>query len=303
MVEVRIGGEVFESQTKRRTKAKLQRQSCLACSRNWRGFTRSTSGELASINDLIQTAISTAMPLAKAHGGEVRYKDVGIVQEVSAQPAMLQQALLNILTAAVGHHPDQVICVDVEIGPESSTNPRRIPSTEILQRTKPCAWLENSLSSARGQLTIEIRPNHTAIAQLTLPAVPQSHVLVIDDNPDTLRLFQRYSSGTRYRITGIQDPTIVMPRAADIRPQIIVLDVMMPGVDGWELLGRLREHPQLRGTPVIVATILPQEELALALGAVAFVRKPISRKTFLSVLDAQLDKGNVPRPLRRLQQK
>ncbi len=262
----------------------------------------STSGELASINDLIQTAISTAMPLAKAHGGEVRYKDVGIVQEVSAQPAMLQQALLNILTAAVGHHPDQVICVDVEIGPESLTICVD-PIDPDLAEDEAMRMAGELVEFCRGQLTIEIRPNHTAIAQLTLPAVPQSHVLVIDDNPDTLRLFQRYSSGTRYRITGIQDPTIVMPRAADIRPQIIVLDVMMPGVDGWELLGRLREHPQLRGTPVIVATILPQEELALALGAVAFVRKPISRKTFLSVLDAQLDKGNVPRPLRRLQQK
>jgi len=65
-----------------------------------------------------------------------------------------------------------------------------------------------------------------------------------------------------------------------------LLDVMLPGVDGWELLGRLREHPQLKGLPVIVSTILPQESLAMALGAAAFLCKPVTQEAFLQTLNS-----------------
>jgi len=67
------------------------------------------------------------------------------------------------------------------------------------------------------------------------------------------------------------------------------LDVMLPGIDGWELLGQLREHPQTSCIPVVVCTILPQEPLALALGAAAFLRKPVSREALLSALDRTAD--------------
>jgi CheY-like chemotaxis protein len=64
-----------------------------------------------------------------------------------------------------------------------------------------------------------------------------------------------------------------------------VLDVMMPGRDGWTLLGQLREHPGTCDIPVVVCTILSQEGLATALGAADYVRKPVSRSQFLAVLD------------------
>ena len=64
---------------------------------------------------------------------------------------------------------------------------------------------------------------------------------------------------------------------------------MLPGIDGWELLGRIRSDPALREIPVIVCTVLPQEELAMALGAAAFVRKPINRQEFLAVLAEQVN--------------
>ena len=69
------------------------------------------------------------------------------------------------------------------------------------------------------------------------------------------------------------------------KPRIVLLDVMLPGVDGWELLGRLREHPDLRDLPIVVCTILPMEQFALALGAAAFIRKPVSQEALLTVLD------------------
>ena len=95
---------------------------------------------------------------------------------------------------------------------------------------------------------------------------------------------------------GVRDPTQAVKVAEAATPAAILLDVMLPGVDGWELLGRLREHPQMQEVPVIVCTILPQERVALTLGAAAFLRKPVSREALLAALD-QLDlPGATPAP-------
>ncbi len=114
-------------------------------------------------------------------------------------------------------------------------------------------------------------------------------VLAIDDNTDTLQLLQRYTAGTQYRLIGTRDPEQALSLAEKLSPQIIVLDVMMPQVDGWKVLGRLQQHPLTGHIPIVVCTILAQEALALSLGASAFIRKPITRQEFLAALDHQVE--------------
>ena len=126
--------------------------------------------------------------------------------------------------------------------------------------------------------------------RLKLPTVNQITVLAIDDNPDTLQLLQRYTAGTRYHLLGESDPKRCLALAEAISPDIILLDVMLQDLDGWELLGRFRAHPQLGDRPVIVCTILPQRDLALSLGAAGFLSKPVSQRQLLSALDAQADR-------------
>ena len=137
-----------------------------------------------------------------------------------------------------------------------------------------------------GELVISEEAD-TFTMTLRLPAVERLRVLVIDDNADTLQLMQRFVLGTRYALVGTQDPEEAFEMATRHSPHVIVLDVMMPQVDGWRLLGRLRQHPQTASLPVIVCTILAQEELALHLGANSFVRKPVTRQAFLEALDQQ----------------
>jgi CheY-like chemotaxis protein len=126
-------------------------------------------------------------------------------------------------------------------------------------------------------------------ATLTLPQLEQWPVLVIDDNADTLQLMERYASGTRYRLVGTRDPEEALALAEQIGPQVIVLDVMMPQIDGWRVLSQLRQHPQTSAIPVVVCTILSQEALALSLGASTFIRKPVTRQALLEALDRQFE--------------
>jgi CheY-like chemotaxis protein len=147
---------------------------------------------------------------------------------------------------------------------------------------------EELLALFGGQLVVETgEEKGQPLVRFILPSEQQMTVLAVDDNPDTLQLFSRYTANTRYSVVGVRQPAQVVELAAKIVPKIVVLDVMLPEIDGWQLLGQLRTHPALETVPILVCTILPQEELARALGASGFLRKPVGRDEFLAALDAQ----------------
>jgi CheY-like chemotaxis protein len=145
------------------------------------------------------------------------------------------------------------------------------------------------LERAGGQLTTAAGPNRLEVTIL-LPALEQVPVLVVDDNADSLQLFARYAQGTRYAVTGIQDSTAALQLAESLSPRIILLDVMMPEIDGWELLSRIRQVYKAGEVAIVVCSILPQEGLAQALGADAFLQKPVLPKDFIHLLDQQFAK-------------
>lgn len=122
-------------------------------------------------------------------------------------------------------------------------------------------------------------------ATIRVPAIEQLPILAIEDNADTVQLWQRYVQDSPFHLVGVTEPREAVAMAASLQPCAIVLDVMMPGIDGWELLGQLRHHPATGGIPVIVCSVHPQGELALSLGASAFVRKPVTRQVFRAVLE------------------
>ena len=112
-------------------------------------------------------------------------------------------------------------------------------------------------------------------------------VLVIDDNADWLELVERYASGSRYRIVGIREPAAAPGLVEKLQPALILLDVMMQNVDGWQVLTELLQKPGTSHIPIILCTILPLEEMAISLGATAFLQKPVSQQQFLELLDKQ----------------
>ena len=122
-------------------------------------------------------------------------------------------------------------------------------------------------------------------AVLHFPLDEAMPVLVIDDNEDILRLTQRHLTGSNYRFVGVRNPGEALDLIKELSPRAVLMDVMLPANNDWELLGQLRVHPDLQDVPIIVCTILPQEDLALALGAAAYLRKPIKREVLLSTLD------------------
>lgn len=155
-------------------------------------------------------------------------------------------------------------------------------------------FIEQVMSAHGGASQISREGAHTGFL-LTLPVVKRVNVLVVDDNADLVHFYQRYTEGTRYRITHLTEGRHLMPVVAEVQPDIIVLDVILPDIDGWELLSALHEDHATRHIPIIICSVVRQEELALSLGATNYLAKPIHRLEFIAALEAALQQGAEPR--------
>jgi CheY-like chemotaxis protein len=118
---------------------------------------------------------------------------------------------------------------------------------------------------------------------LLLPSRPI--ILVVDDQQPALRMFQRYLSRSGFDVVGVNDPTQVLPLVRKLKPALITLDVMMPRLDGWEILQALQLDERTRQIPVVVCSAWEEPELARSLGAAAFLKKPIVRSDLLTALE------------------
>ncbi len=119
---------------------------------------------------------------------------------------------------------------------------------------------------------------------VSIPVTRNTSVLVIDDAPAIHRLFERYLSPHHFDVTGISDPAQAREMIEERSPDMIILDIMMPTIDGWQLLRELQSTPGTAAIPVVICSVLDEPELALSLGARAFIKKPVSRLDLIEAL-------------------
>lgn len=107
-------------------------------------------------------------------------------------------------------------------------------------------------------------------------------ILIIDDEPETAAMISRYLLQEGYNTITATSGEEGLKLAANRLPFAITLDVVMPDMDGWEVLQNLKKNPDTRSIPVIVVSISEEQETGFALGAVGYVSKPVSRKQLVS---------------------
>ena len=254
---------------------------------------QSLPNEAIAVPEAIDAVLKTVEPLLRALNVHTKVELPTRLPAVAGQGATLRQALLNVVTALARSVPLGTLVIRATTEGQRlfvsfQANPAQGASLDLQREHADSLEMAGRLLNLMsGTVTVLPPEKNTLTVCLSLATAEQIPVLVIDDNADTLQLYHRYLAGTRYPVFDCQDPQQTVHLAQTMRPRIIVLDVMLPGIDGWELLQRLREDQITRGMPVIVCSILPEERLALTLGAAAYVRKPVSRADFLAALDRQ----------------
>ena len=113
----------------------------------------------------------------------------------------------------------------------------------------------------------------------TLDPVPPSRILVVDDDPTVAEVVTRYLHHAGYSVERAADGAAALAQATATRPDLVVLDLMLPEIDGLEVCRRLRADPGARGVPIVMLTAKGEEQdriNGLELGADDYVTKPFS---------------------------
>ena len=110
-------------------------------------------------------------------------------------------------------------------------------------------------------------------------------VLVIDDDENQRALMTRFLHREGFQVRTAGDGRMGLEMARDLMPHAILLDVMMPGIDGWSVLSALKADPALDDIPVVMVTFVEQRALAASLGATDYVLKPVRWDRFKAVMD------------------
>ena len=118
------------------------------------------------------------------------------------------------------------------------------------------------------------------------PQETSGEVVIIEDDRPSLDLFSAYLSGAALKVTPARDGQSGLAAVRRIRPDAVLLDIRLPGIDGWAVLKALQAEPETRDIPVIVVSIVDERARGAAMGAAGYLVKPIGREQLLSALAA-----------------
>lgn len=261
-----------------------------ALSEELQWLTKSAAEAPIGLSAAIAMVQQLVRPLADQWQVPLRVELAPILAEYPVPPLLLRSILPTILTVAMRRAGAQPITIAATQGPRRLTisviNHTGYPQAPLNETELASLQTAETLAQFHGaELTAPRLATTSFVATLALPPLTPRTILVIDDNADWLALQQRYVVGSRYQLTGTGDSVRAATIAAEVQPALIVLDVMMHQVDGWQILSDLRHNPATAAIPIVICTVLPVADLALSLGATAFLQKPVTQARYLQTLD------------------
>jgi CheY-like chemotaxis protein len=124
-----------------------------------------------------------------------------------------------------------------------------------------------------------------------------SRILCVEDNAENLMMLQRRLTRRGFEVTISMNGAESVEWAKTLQPDVIVMDLNLPGVDGWEATRRLKKQPETKEIPIIVLTADPKEksrEKALAAGCDEFELKPIDFEGLIGKIQSLLSLSTKP---------
>jgi CheY-like chemotaxis protein len=247
-------------------------------------------GDLTKVRQTLFNLLSNACKFTE--GGRVT---LAVSREATATGDWM---VFGVSDTGIGMTAEQMTRLFQEFSQADAATTRRYGGTGLglaLSR-RLCRMMGGEIAATseegRGSAFTIRLPAHVADARVE-PAVPRPHqggapggpaVLVIDDEPTTRELMERFLSKEGFRVVTATGGEDGLTLARELRPHAITLDVLMPGMDGWAVLSALKADPDLADIPVIMLTMVDDRNLGYALGASDYLTKPVDRERLIGVL-------------------
>lgn len=238
---------------------------------------------------VLDGALATIGGLAEKNRPRLVREVIPHLPQIMIERTALRQALVELLLFAF-RYPDAA-----RIGVTADADSTRVNLRLAVTCGSPIGQLpvteDDSLVIGRRLIelqsgrVLDVTKDQTRTIVVELPVARPRTVLIVDDSADTRQLFERYLDRHVERTILASSGTEAIQVMNGIRPDAVILDVMLPGIDGWEVLQTLRSHPDSREVPVVVCTVLKHQDLARSLGATAFVTKPVTKSELLAALE------------------
>lgn len=246
--------------------------------------------KLANLAEHLTDVLALVQPILTKYKSELEVSIPVELPDVLVYPTALRQILLILLTVTTQITGGGRVCLratrqDKGIGLYLDGHCQDTGQFVMSEDMKANLGIAARLThGSDGVMDYQYDSRSIHIA-LNLPIRASLPILVIDDSQDFLKLLRRFVADTRYRLLITSNPQQAISLAEQSGAQVIIVDVMMPRVDGWMLLQQLRNHPSTANIPVVICSILRQEELASSMGASTYLRKPVNQEEFLKLLD------------------
>jgi PAS domain S-box-containing protein len=276
-----------------------------------------------NLPELIVSVMSTASGLVKDKPITLHRDIPADLPTVRADAMRVRQVLLNLISnagkftdegtitvqAAVTEDPSghrEILVNVIDTGPGISAEDQKKLFQPFSQvdasptRKSGGSGLGLSISSHLiqmhgGRIGVNSEPGKGSTFFFTLPAFRGKTddeglqndriILAIDDDPQVISLYERYLQPQGYQVVALGEPARAVERVRQLKPFAVTLDIMMPGYDGWQVLKDLKSSPDTRDVPVIVCSIIEDQEKGFSLGAADYLVKPILEDDMLNALD------------------
>jgi DNA-binding response OmpR family regulator len=118
----------------------------------------------------------------------------------------------------------------------------------------------------------------------------KKRIVCVDDDQNIQRLYKQYLNDYEFDIIALNGNEDVIERICQIHPDAILLDIMLPNKDGWEILSELKNNPETKSIPVIMASVLSEKNLAYRMKADDYLIKPVTQEELLEAIMRTISK-------------